>query len=208
MTITRVSKHELKTRETRDLLLKAAETIFVRDGYKGADLGEIATLAGRTKGAIYAQFKSKEDVFLALIEDHILRHRANMSTLMKTTNSVTANRAAMRKFYLALSEDEAYGLLMLEFKLFCLRNPKSQKRLQKMFAEFFSKDQEQRYAEFLGPVGKGKDHISRVLALQSFQPMLSALMLESKIDSALYSESDLKKVTARMFDTLFEDPKA
>src|SRR6266702_1981816 len=58
MTPPKVSKHELRTRETRELLLHAAETIFVRDGYEGAELGEVAALAGRTKGAIYAHFKS------------------------------------------------------------------------------------------------------------------------------------------------------
>ncbi len=68
MNVKPANKHELRTQETRALLLTAAETIFVRDGYEGAKLGEIAALAGRTKEAIYAQFKSKEDVFLALVE--------------------------------------------------------------------------------------------------------------------------------------------
>ena len=55
------TKHELKTQETRALLLRAAEQVIIRDGYENAELGEIAKLAGRTKGAIYAQFKSKEE---------------------------------------------------------------------------------------------------------------------------------------------------
>ena len=82
MTVKTTNKHELRTRETRSLLLQAAETIFVRDGYEGAELGEIAALAGRTKGAIYAQFKSKEDIFLALIEERALCYRARMEKLL------------------------------------------------------------------------------------------------------------------------------
>ena len=35
MIIKTANKHELKTKETRALLLKAAETIFARDGYEG-----------------------------------------------------------------------------------------------------------------------------------------------------------------------------
>jgi AcrR family transcriptional regulator len=58
-----LNKNERRTKETRDLLLRSAETIFVRDGYEGAELGEIASLAGRTKGAIYAHFENKEDLF-------------------------------------------------------------------------------------------------------------------------------------------------
>jgi AcrR family transcriptional regulator len=204
---TKVNKHELRTKETRELLLQAAETIFVRDGYKGAELGEIASLAGRTKGAIYAQFKSKEDIFLALIEDHIVQHRAQMATLLKGSTSVEGNLAVMRKFYLKLADDDSFGLLMLEFKLFCIRNPKSQKRLQKLFAGVLSKDQEQRFAEFLGPAGKGKDDISRVVAIQTLQPMLSALILETKLEPAIFGENAIKRVVGRIFDALFEVPQ-
>jgi AcrR family transcriptional regulator len=62
-------------------LFQAADTIFVRDGYEGAELGEIAALAGRTKGAIYAQFKSKEDIFLALVEEKIKGCRSQMEKM-------------------------------------------------------------------------------------------------------------------------------
>ena len=46
------NKHQLRAKQTRELLLNSAEIVFVRDGYLGAELGEIATMAGRSKGAI------------------------------------------------------------------------------------------------------------------------------------------------------------
>jgi AcrR family transcriptional regulator len=204
MTTTKITKHELKTRETRELLLRAAETIFVREGYKGAELGEIAALAGRTKGAIYAQFKSKEDIFLALIEENMARHRAQIAALLEGSTSVQANLAVMRDFALKLTEDDSFALLMLEFKLFCIRNPKSQKRLQKIFAGVLSKDQEQRFSMLLGPAGKGKNDVSRVIAVQALQPTISALILETKLEPAILCKSSLKTVTGRIFDALFE----
>ncbi len=207
MTTAKVTKHELKTRETRELLLRAAETIFVRDGYEGAELGEIAALAGRTKGAIYAQFRSKEDIFLALIEENMARQRAKMATLIDESTSVQANLAVMRDFYLKSAEDDSFALLMLEFKLFCIRNPKSQKRLQRIYAGTFSQDQEQRYSELLGPAGKGKNDVSRVIAIQALQPMISGLILEAKLGPATLGKSSLKKVAGRIFDALFEVPK-
>ncbi len=155
MTATKVNKHELKTKETRELLLKAAEKIFVRDGYEGAELGEIAALAGRTKGAIYAQFKSKEDIFFALVEDNMARHRAQMEPLLNSSTSVEENIEIMRQFYLKLAEDNSFALLMLEFKLYCIRNPKSHERLQKLYEGVISSDQEQRLSELLGPAGTG-----------------------------------------------------
>src|SRR5580692_1465067 len=113
MTVKTANKHELKTRQTRSLLLQAAETIFVRDGYEGAELGEIAALAGRTKGAIYAQFKSKEDIFLALIEDRSNCHRARMEKILAKSPTIDGNIAALRGFYLERTEDQAWSLLLL-----------------------------------------------------------------------------------------------
>ena len=42
---------QARTKETRKLLLGAAEKIFVRDGYEKAQVAQIAASAGRTKGA-------------------------------------------------------------------------------------------------------------------------------------------------------------
>ena len=54
---------------TRDLLLTAAEQVFARVGYEKAQVEEIAVAAGFSKGALYAHFNSKEELFLALYEE-------------------------------------------------------------------------------------------------------------------------------------------
>jgi AcrR family transcriptional regulator len=206
MTVAKVNKHELRTKETRALLLQAAEKIFVRDGYEGAELGEIAALAGRTKGAIYAQFKSKEDIFLALIEHRTLRYRTQMEKLLAESTTVDGNIAALRQFYLKLSEDRAWALLLLEFKLFTIRHPKSKKRLQSLLAEALSQNDETRFGGILGHAGKGKDAVSRVVAIQALQPILSALVLEAKFEPTLLGETVIRTVTGRIFDALLQAP--
>lgn len=54
---------------TRAKLLAAARTLFAERGYEGASLGDISAEAGFTKGAVYANFSSKEDVLLAVAAD-------------------------------------------------------------------------------------------------------------------------------------------
>ena len=86
------------------MLLRAAqEDSSVREGYSGAELGEIAATAGRTKGAIYAQFESKEDIFMALVEDYALRNRSEMVGRRWRFVGVEQNREVFRK---AMYEDE------------------------------------------------------------------------------------------------------
>ncbi|MFL6428969.1 MAG: TetR/AcrR family transcriptional regulator [Acidobacteriaceae bacterium] len=202
----KINKHELRTKETRELLLKAAEKIFVCDGYEGAELGEIAALAGRTKGAIYAHFKSKEDIFLALLEQHITRYRTHMTEMLATSTSIEENLAALRQFYLRLTEDHPWALLFLEFKLFAIRHPESKERLQKHFGELMSGSQEKRYVQLLGPAGKGKHALSRSDAIKTLQPLLSALAVETKLLPNFLDDQTLKKVANRIFDALLQPP--
>lgn len=53
---------------TRDALVTAARTEFAREGFHGASLAAIARSAGLSKGAVYSNFDSKSDLFLAVID--------------------------------------------------------------------------------------------------------------------------------------------
>src|SRR6266536_6336353 len=61
---------------TRQHLLEAAAIVFARDGFQGSSLDEIAATAGFTKGAVYSNFKSKDDLFLAVLEQRFERGHA------------------------------------------------------------------------------------------------------------------------------------
>ncbi|MGL4176714.1 MAG: TetR/AcrR family transcriptional regulator, partial [Dermatophilaceae bacterium] len=51
----------------RGRLLEAAETVFVRDGYRGASVDEVAALAEVSKQTLYAHFGSKEALFVEVV---------------------------------------------------------------------------------------------------------------------------------------------
>ena len=52
---------------TRDRLLAAAVEVFVEQGYEGARLQDIARTAGLTTGAVYANFRGKDELLFAAI---------------------------------------------------------------------------------------------------------------------------------------------
>jgi len=197
------NKHELKTQETRSLLLSAAEEVFARDGYEKAELGEIARLAGRTKGAIYAQFKSKEDMFLALYEENSLRRRAIMAEFLSKSDSIAGNLAAFRKFFIEFATNDRWSFLMLDFRLYAVRNPKSRERLQKLYQSILPPNEETAYSSLLGPAVKGKRAISRTEAVHTAFAMLTALQLETQFDPDVVTSDVLKKVAGKLFDTMF-----
>jgi AcrR family transcriptional regulator len=53
----------------REQLLTVALTVFARDGFHGASMNDVADAAGVTKPVLYQHFLSKNDLYLALIED-------------------------------------------------------------------------------------------------------------------------------------------
>jgi Bacterial regulatory proteins, tetR family len=59
---------------TRERLLASAEQVIARQGFGGASIDLIALEAGFSKGAIYSNFESKEEVFLELLRVYMERY--------------------------------------------------------------------------------------------------------------------------------------
>src|SRR3984893_6479853 len=77
------SRQQARTAATRRKLLLAAEQTFARDGYEAARLEDIAARAGYTRGAFYANFDSKEDIFFALLEQSISGRIEQINSLLR-----------------------------------------------------------------------------------------------------------------------------
>ena len=56
-------------KEVRDAIIKSARREFLRRGYRNASMRAIAAGTGKTVGNLYRYYKSKEDLFKALVED-------------------------------------------------------------------------------------------------------------------------------------------
>jgi AcrR family transcriptional regulator len=61
----RLSREQQKA-DTRARLIECAHAVFLRNGFHAATLEEIALQAGVTKGAVYSNFASKAQLFLAV----------------------------------------------------------------------------------------------------------------------------------------------
>jgi AcrR family transcriptional regulator len=57
--------------DTREKLFEAAARVFEEQGIGGASIEVIAAAAGFTRGAFYSNFKSKDELIIAMLEDHV-----------------------------------------------------------------------------------------------------------------------------------------
>jgi len=64
-----VNKKQQQTEDTKRRIADAAKTLFMQKGYKATSIEEIVDATGSSKGNIYYHFKSKEGLFLYLIEE-------------------------------------------------------------------------------------------------------------------------------------------
>ncbi|MBQ2481666.1 MAG: TetR family transcriptional regulator, partial [Treponema sp.] len=55
---------------TLEKILEVARAEFLEKGFRGASLREVVKKAGVTTGAFYGYFKSKEELFDALVKKH------------------------------------------------------------------------------------------------------------------------------------------
>jgi AcrR family transcriptional regulator len=73
--------------DTRDKLFEAAARVFEEQGIGGVSIEAIAAAAGFSRGAFYSNFKSKDELIIAMIEDHVARSiRRNLDLLATHAN--------------------------------------------------------------------------------------------------------------------------
>lgn len=127
-----VVKRQDRAIVTRKDLTDAARKVFARVGFELARVEDIAAAAGKTRGAFYANFKDKEDVFFAIFEEDLAHDWAQVG-LHLTEASTPEDR--IRALALHLSEvikDRRRMQLVLEFKQYAIRHPRKQKRLAQL----------------------------------------------------------------------------
>ena len=126
----RLTREESKAR-TRHELLRAASRLFLRNGFVATSLSDIAEEAGLTKGAVYSNFESKEDLFLALLAGDEGRPFAAQEELAPSDTSAVAGATATDRarswgeHVAALRPGRRNIALFLEMNAFALRNERT-----------------------------------------------------------------------------------
>lgn len=111
--------HPEAAEETRARLLAAAAQAFAQTGYAAATLDDVARIAGLTKGAVYWHFKSKMDLFIALMDERIQRQLVAMPDLTATASHagdpVESLAAILTALLASIQADPNWPRLYLEF---------------------------------------------------------------------------------------------
>src|SRR5882757_132325 len=122
--------------DTREKLFEAAARVFEEQGIGAASIEAIAAAAGLTRGAFYSNFEDKDELIIAMLEDHVERsiqhHRELLSRHQNPTDLIAALRTAERSRHDPLGRAP---LLHIELILFAARAEKRRPELAKRLRE-------------------------------------------------------------------------
>jgi AcrR family transcriptional regulator len=186
-----VNKHQQRTAATRRALLQSARRIFARDGFEASRIEDIAAAAGHTRGAFYAHFPTKADLFFAIFEQEVARRIEQIRQLLEGCENTADRLAALRNFYVERLSDRQWAMLLLEFKLFALRHPRLRPKLA-------ARHRSLRAALRLESVDQACDEPKK----SALEAILSGLTLEYAYDPLRISKVQATAILGSLFDTL------
>ena len=204
---TRISSRQAeRTAATRQKLLAAAERIFARDGFEAARLEDIAAGAGYTRGAFYANFEGKEEIFFALLEQWVRQRIDSVTAVLRRQTDPYQKLAALRKHYAAIAKDRRLVLISMEFKLFALRHPEANARLRDRHRRIRA-SWATLISQLLKELGRTLP-ISNPAASACLSALAQGLLLEQLVDPKTLSERDVRHVLGLFFDSIFRGDAA
>ena len=195
-----ISRHQERTDITRARLLQAAEKIFARNGFEAAKLEEIASEAGYTRGAFYANFDGKEDLFFALLEQEIGSRIAKVRKHVAKREGASEKLRVLRDLWLEMCIDRRWTLLTLEFKLFAVRHPKVRARLAAMYRNLVNSGVEL-VKQIVEDSGR-KLAVSTQEFATTFFALSSGLTLAHMLDRTVVPEETVRRVMLMFFDAM------
>jgi AcrR family transcriptional regulator len=117
----RLNRQERKS-QTRERLIDAAAAVFAQRGFETATLDEVAAAAGYTKGAVYSNFASKTELFIALIERRIQVLTAEHAPRFEGQDLASAVRVLQDQPDREPESEKQWLLLVVEFWLHAMRD--------------------------------------------------------------------------------------
>ena len=184
---TRTTREERKA-QTREELLAAGDRLFREHGFHGASLDQVAAAAGYTKGAVYSNFASKEDLVLAIYERRVERSREWVAGVLDEYGEEGPGEITRRNL---ATPDRGWMAVFFEFWAHVLRNPEPRAR----FLALHRRAQEPLVAQSRARLAAGGDVDAEGWTLANFA-MVNGLQLEQLTDPGL----DAAPLAVAMFE--------
>ena len=115
-----LDKHQQKTLATKAKLFEAAQRVFASCGFERATIDQIARRAGFIRGAFYAHFKNKEDLFFGLLQQGASKRLVQLRSQLQA-GTEEQSRVSLESYARAAFATRNGSLLQIGFKQYIAR---------------------------------------------------------------------------------------
>ncbi|MFF0270684.1 TetR/AcrR family transcriptional regulator [Kribbella sp. NPDC004536] len=110
----RMTRAESQAR-TRETLVATATTLFLRDGYAATSLEKVADEAGYSKGAVYSNFRNKDELCLVVVDAIRSDQARRMAAALEGADTLEAMLVAFQHWAETTIGDVAWTVFEVEF---------------------------------------------------------------------------------------------
>ncbi len=129
----RLTRAEQRER-TRQDLVAAAERLFVDRGFHATSVDQVAEEAGYTKGAVYSNFDSKEELFLAVFDARAGRGASHAEDVLSESGDEEGLRRLVSDSMRRRGREDGWLAVFLEFWAHAVRHPQLRDRFAAIHA--------------------------------------------------------------------------
>lgn len=194
-----LNKHQQKTEATKSKLFKSAQKVFAKQGFEAASIDQIAKTAGFSRGAFYAHFKTKEDLFFAMLEERAAMELVRLRKTLEETEEEN-QLSVLRDYCAARLKDIQWSLLQLEFKLYIARRGAKGAKIAERYQTLRQNIKRQYIAEALSESVEAKKSAPGNQML--IEAIIDGLSLQKAYKGNLAGEEELEHQLKRAFDAL------
>ncbi|MBW7476700.1 TetR/AcrR family transcriptional regulator [Paenibacillus oenotherae] len=184
------NKFQLKREATYRQLLEAGMKCFSAKGFSSTTIGDIVAQTGHTNGAFYVHFKTKEQIFLQVL-DYQMQITSGWTDVPKAYSPADTTLEEVVAITLARLDEMLQGVdnwivVLADFYQHTRENPEIQSLLREKYRDWVS----------------GIEQFIRVLQLQGWIPKEKDTLLTAKqviafnegftVFSKLFGETDMK----------------
>ncbi|CAE6787084.1 hypothetical protein R69619_04576 [Paraburkholderia nemoris] len=130
----RLTREQSKV-QTRLRLVCAAQALFVKKGFVATSVEDIGKAAGHTRGAFYANFGNKQELFLELLQRDHETLRAELQRICHEETPREQMQARVLEYFGNLHRDNESLLLWVEAKLLAMRDGRFRTRFNTLLQE-------------------------------------------------------------------------
>ncbi|MDY0161726.1 TetR/AcrR family transcriptional regulator [Desulfobotulus sp.] len=191
------TKQQMKSKQTEEELMAAAVQVFGEKGYAAATIAEITERAGYAKGNFYRYWKSKDALFLDIMQARLHQHREERKARLDAAQDGESALEVLVDFLEAMIGDDEWPKIFLEFTVQGSGDPEVRDRLNTGIYRLSS----DLFAEILSPYATDYEGLRKLGALVT--ALFEGYLIQRRIGSNVLSLRDLRRAILTLGRPLF-----